>query len=251
MTQQSPRITLAPTSLDEAIRTVLDEIDHGSNPFFVALNDGSFERDDFVETQVQFYFIVTFFSRPMAAVAARIPDAKARVEVLRNVWEEHGEGDLSLAHGATFAEFLRRLAGIEACDLGERALWPEARLFDTALSGAAALDEHLVGVAMLGMIERMFVDISGWIGRAVVERGWLPADQMVHYNLHEGLDVKHAGDFFDVLRPRWERDPGSRYTIEQGLRLGATAFDTLYRGLYRARGRRTPAVPGRGPHARS
>lgn len=239
------------TNFEDLVRTVVADTDPASNPYFVALRDGSFERDDFVETQIQFYYVVTFFSRPMAVVAARIPDGDARIEIVRNVWEEHGEGDPKKAHGATFREFLKRLDGIEPTELAERALWPEARLFDSALSGTATLDEHIVGVSMLGIIEHMFVDISRWIGRAVVDRGWLSEDEMIHYDLHEALDVKHSRDFFDVLAPTWESDPSSRYRIEQGLRLGATAFDTLYRGLYRSRKRRAGSVPGRGPHARS
>ena len=238
-------------SIDATIDVVLEETGHDKNPYFVSLRDGSFAFDDFVETQIQFYFIVEFFSRPMAAVAAKIPDAGMRLEILRNVWEEHGEGDLTSAHGATFQEFLRRLAGVTPEDLERRTLWPEARLFDTALAGASVLDEYLVSVAMLGMIERMFVNISSWIGRGVVARGWLAEDKIIHYDLHEVLDVRHSQDFFDVLAVRWENDQDARYYIEQGMRLGATAFDTLYRGLYLARGRRTHAAPRRGHHART
>jgi hypothetical protein len=241
----------APTTIDQLIDLVLEDVGYTSNPYFTALRDGSFALDDFVETQVQFYFVVRFFSRPLAAVAAKIPNEALRLEILRNVWEEHGEGDLSRAHGATFSEFLRRLAGVTSADLERRALWPEARLFDTALAGASVLDESLVGVGMLGMIERMFVDISGWIGRGVVARGWLAEDQMVHYDLHEALDVKHSQDFIDVLQGTWDSTPQARYYIEQGIRLGATAFDTLYRGLYRARTRRLPPISHGGPHART
>ena len=236
--------------LDDLVATVLSEVDAARNPYFVALRDGSFTREDFVATQVQFYFVVTFFSRPMAAVAARVPEPELRLAILRNVWEEHGEGDLQRAHGATFRELLRRLGGVTPETLDRTPLWPEARLFDTALAGAATLDEALVGVAMLGMIERMFVDISGWLARGIVARGWLAAGEMIHYDLHEALDVRHAADFFDVLRARWDRDPSSRYYVEQGLRLGAAAFDGLYRGLFLARARRWAPV-ARGHHART
>ncbi|MEM9802711.1 MAG: iron-containing redox enzyme family protein [Planctomycetota bacterium] len=238
-------------TLDELVDRVLEDVCTDDNPYLHALESGSLAFDDFVETQMQFYFVVLFFPRPMAAVAAKIPDASLRMEVLRNVWEEHGEGDLSRAHGATFSEFLRRLAGITREDLDARALWPEARLFDTALAGAGVLDEFLVSVGMLGMIERMFVDISRRIGRAVVARGWLAADEMIHYDLHEALDVRHSQDFFEVLRATWDDDPSSRYYIEQGMRLGATAFDTLYRGLFLARARRVGAPDRVGPHART
>ena len=98
--------------MNTLIRKILDETAYGDNPYLVALRDGSFEKDDFVETQIQFYFAVDFFSRPMAVVAAKIPSARMRVEILRNVWEEHGEGEEDAQHPRTFLALLDRLAGV-------------------------------------------------------------------------------------------------------------------------------------------
>jgi len=224
--------------MEALIGRILEESGYTDNPYFAALNNGSFEKDDFVETQLQFYFAVDFFSRPMAAVAARIPEAHRRMEVLRNVWEEHGEGDAKMTHGTTFLLFLERLAKVDATDIAKRAAWPEVRIFNTVLVGAAVLDDYLVSVGMMGIIERMFADISSWIGRAVVARGWVPRGRMIHYTLHEKIDVKHSADFFEVLRPAWKESAENRYLIEQGLRLGASVFDGMYRGLYEHRARR-------------
>ncbi|MEM9189116.1 MAG: iron-containing redox enzyme family protein [Myxococcota bacterium] len=225
--------------MDSLIEQVLKETDVAQNPYFRALNEGSFEKPDFVETQIQFHSAVDFFSRPMAAVAAKIPTAQRRKEILRNVWEEHGEGEDLGTHGSTFLEFLHRLDGVSKADVERRVLWPEVRIFNTTLVGAAVLDDYLVGVAMMGIIERMFVDISNWIGKATVNRGWIPRDRLVHYNVHEELDIRHADDFFDVLRPEWaEPKELTQYSIAQGLRLGASVFDGLYRGLYHSRKRR-------------
>lgn len=235
--------------MNDFLRSVLDETDYGNNPYFAALRDASFAKDDFVETQIQFYNAVTFFSRPMAAVAAKIPSAKARVEVLRNVWEEHGEGSTAAQHGSTFLELLRRLADLTESDVERRVLWPEVRMFNTTLAGACVLDEYLIGVGVMGTIERMFADISAWVGELIVERGWLAEDELIHYSLHRKLDVRHAADFFDILQPAW-KSTEDRYFIAQGIRLGAHAFDTLYRGLHRARGRRwLRELPG--PHSRT
>jgi pyrroloquinoline-quinone synthase len=73
---------------------------------------------------------------------------------------------------------------------------------------------------------------------------------MIHYDLHEEIDVKHSQDFFDVLAPAWEKSAENRYYIEQGLRLGAHVFNGLYEGLYRARKRRLMRRL-RGPHSRA
>lgn len=238
--------------MEEAIHDILGTCGYRENPYFRALKDGSFEQDDFVETQIQFYFAVIFFSRPMAAVAAKIPQPKQRVEVLRNVWEEHGEGNPRLMHGETFLELLERLGGVTIRDVHSRALWPEVRAFNTTLIGACVLDEYVVGVSAMGMIERMFVDISGWIGEGIVARGFLPADRLIHYRQHEALDVKHSQDFFDVVKPLWDGSQEDRYYVEQGLRLGAYVFDRLYEGLYRARARRSRTAHGQaGLHTRS
>ncbi|MFO0984398.1 MAG: iron-containing redox enzyme family protein [Planctomycetota bacterium] len=234
--------------MQQLVTDILEQCGYRSNPYFAALRSGEMCHDDFVETQIQFYFAVVFFNRPMAALAAKIPTPELRVEVLRNVWEEHGEGDASRVHGRTFLEFLDRLAHVTEADVERRALWPEVRVFNTTLVGACVLDDYLIGAGLLGMIERMFCDISSWIGRAVVARGWLRAEQMIHYNLHQQLDVRHSQDFFDILARSWDHGPLNRYMIEQGLRLGATVFDGLYHGLYRNRARRAMREVT-GPHS--
>ena len=236
--------------MQDTIQKILKEIDYHANPYFVALDDGSFEKDDFVETQIQFFGAVIFFSRPMAAVAAKIPGAQRRLEVIRNVWEEHGEGNDRLMHGTTFEQLLGLLGVPDREALESRALWPEVRQFNTLLTGACVMDEFLVGVGVMGMIEHMFSDISGMIGRGIVKRGWIPEDKLVHYNLHQELDVKHSQDFFDVVAPNWDAGGDDRYIIEQGLWLGAHAFNNMYLGLYNARKRRLFRT-ARCPHART
>lgn len=236
--------------MNTLIEHILQETNAWMNPYFVSLRDGTFDKDDFVETQIQFYFAVVFFNRPMAAVAAKIPTAKLRLEVIRNVWEEHGEGDPSLMHEETFLALLDRLAGVAPEDIAKRALWPEVRAFNTVLVGACVMDEYLIGIGVMGIIERMFSDIARWIGEEIVNHGFLSAERLIHYNLHEKLDVKHADDFFDVLRPAWEANVENRYYIEQGLRLGAFVFNSLYEALYNARKRRTYRDM-RGPHTRA
>jgi len=232
--------------MQDTIATVLADYPIASNPYFRSLRDGTLGKDDFLATQVQFYYAVVFFSRPMAVLAAKIPSAAARTAILRNVWEEHGEGEPEHRHGATFLQLLDRLAGLRQQDVEQHALWPELRAFNTTLIGCCALDDWEIGAGCLGIIERMFVNISAWIGGSIVARGWLPIDRVVHYAVHEQLDVRHSDDFFATLQPAWERDELTRYRIRQGLQLGAYAFDRLYRDLHAARQRRD-RVPGPRP----
>ncbi|OQW52193.1 MAG: hypothetical protein A4S09_08990 [Proteobacteria bacterium SG_bin7] len=236
--------------MPDLINDVLEGCGYRQNPYFKALKDGSFTKEDFIETQIQFFFAVIFFSRPMAALAAKIPTPELRIEIVRNVWEEHGEGDSLRVHGATFIEFLSRIGGISLDQVDSRALWPEVRAFNTMLSGACVLDEYLTGVGIMGVIERMFSDISAWLGSGIVERGWLTRERMIHYSLHEKIDIKHSDDFFNILEKSWSNSENDRYAIEQGLWLGSYIFNQLYTGLYNARTRRTLRSI-RGSHSRA
>ncbi len=226
----------------KAVQEVLSEFSLAKSPYFIGLKEGTFNRADFIETQVQFYFAVVFFSRPMAVLAARIPSPELRVEVLRNVWEEHGEGDSHAFHAETFRTLLERLENIGPDDIASRVLWPEVRAFNTALSGCSLLDDWEVAAACFAMIERMFVNASAWIAEAIVAHGWLKQSEMIHYELHETLDVKHAEDFLQVIHAGTDSSPRTEYLIRQGLRLGACLFRGLYDGLHAGRARRERKV---------
>ena len=95
------------------------------------------------------------------------------------------------------------------------------------------LDELEVGVACMGIIEYAFAGISAVIGKAVVDRGWVAADRLVHYKLHAAIDERHAEEFFAVIEKAWD-DPSRHYYVEQGLELGAYVFDRLYRDMLEA-----------------
>src|SRR5689334_13392552 len=79
------------------------------NPYLQALRDGSMSLEGFRRSQEQFFHAVTFFPRPMAALVGRIPNPKARIDILHNLVEEHGEFNEELFHHTTFQRFLRSL----------------------------------------------------------------------------------------------------------------------------------------------
>ncbi|MCY3841753.1 MAG: iron-containing redox enzyme family protein [Gammaproteobacteria bacterium] len=102
---------------------VLDRVGIEGNPYLQDLVDGTMSLDVFRRTQQQFFFAVTFFPRPMAALVGRLPDPRQRLDILRNVVEEHGDFDEAAFHHTTFQEFLRRI-GSEVDTLDELDLLP-------------------------------------------------------------------------------------------------------------------------------
>lgn len=203
-----------------------------SNPYFAALHDGSLSLENFRRTQEQFFFAVTFFPRPMAALVGRIDDPTLRLDILHNLLEEHGDFQEERFHHNTFRKFLTTI-GSDPARLAGIALWPALRAFNSVLTAACVLDELEVGIACMGSIEHAFAGISASIGSGVIARGWVRSEDLVHYKLHAEIDERHAEEFFAVIEPRWD-DPARRYAIEQGLELGVYIFDRLYRDLLRA-----------------
>jgi pyrroloquinoline-quinone synthase len=221
-TSRAPRVT-------ERAGLILQRVDILHNPYLTALSDGSMSLDAFRRSQEQFFFAVTFFPRPMAALVGRIPDPKQRLDILHNLVEEHGEFQEQSFHHTTFQEFLRSI-GSPADQLAGLPVAPPLRAFNSVLTASCVLDELEVGVGCMGIIEYAFAGVSAVIGKAVVERGWVSSERLVHYKLHAAIDERHAEEFFAVIEPHWD-DARRRYYIEQGLELGAYIFDRLYRDL--------------------
>ena len=200
------------------------------NSYFSGLASGEMDLECFRLTQEQFFFAVTFFPRPMAALVAKIPDPKMRLDILHNVVEEHGEFNVDEFHHTTFQRFLKSI-GSDVTPLEDQSqwsLWSPVRAFNSCLTTSCVLDELEVGVACLGIQEYIFSDASAIIGKAVVENGWVSEEELIHYKLHAEIDKRHAEEIFAVVEPKWE---SHRYFIDQGLELGAYIFDRMFRDL--------------------
>ena len=206
------------------------------NGYFTELAQDSMNRERFVRSQKQFYFAVRYFSRPMAALMARMPDSASRQGLIHNLSEEHGfedegEGepgfDPAIAHDLTFLAFLRSL-GVTGQEMAKEREDPGVRAFNVALMGACTMERVETAFGCLGVIEYAFADICELIGRKVVERGWVAQDELVHYKLHAQIDKRHAADFFKVVDGGWNRDPAARLAIEDGIQLGLHVFNRLY-----------------------
>ena len=207
---------------------ILEKIDIMQNRYFVRLVGGQMSRAEFCRSQQQFYFAVDFFSRPMSALLMRMKCPNRRLAILANVVEEHGNFQPTAFHEATFRQFLEALGDESAGDAPEMSAPVHA--FNSTIMSACTTDELQTGIACLGIIEYAFADVSALIGRAVVQRNWVSEEDLVHYSLHAAIDKQHAADFFGLVQRDWG-DAHGKGLVEQGLRLGAYAFDRLYRDL--------------------
>lgn len=207
----------------------IEQADAYRNSFFEDISNGQMSLEEFSSTQKQFYYAVSFFSRPMTALMARFSQPGKRLSILENIVEEHGDFNVSAFHESTFREFLKVLS-VDLKTVDTLVLWPEVRAFNSALMTACVFDEVEVGVGCLGAIEYMFATISGLIGAAVVENDWCSKEELKHYKLHAVIDVQHADDFFNIVENSWG-DEEKQYYIKQGIDMGIYIFNRLYEDL--------------------
>ena len=200
--------------------------------YFSRLVDGRMSLEAFSRSQSQFFFAVRFFSRPIAALVARCPDSTLRMDLVHNLAEEQGDFLPAEAHDRTFLRFLASI-GVSAEQMKQTTAGPAVQAFDYALLGACQGSEMEVAFGCLGIIEHAFAEISARIGQAVVARGWVTQENLVHYKLHAEIDKRHAEEFFAVVESAWQADPAKQYLIQQGLAFGHHVFGRLYDDLER------------------
>lgn len=194
--------------------------------FFTNLSTMSLQ--DFKSVQTQFYFAVDYFSRPMAALIARLPLHKDRIDIIHNIIEEHGDFSVTQYHSNTFKQFLRTI-GVNAESLDIQPTAP-VHMFNTTLMGICTTGDPITAIACLGIIEYAFADISALIAQNVIARNWVSKEDLVHYNLHADIDKQHAQDFFKIIEHHINTQEQDK--VIAGLRLGAYIFDRLYQDLY-------------------
>ena len=130
-----------------------------SNAYFTALADGSMSLDGFRRGQEQFFYAVQFYARPIAALAARVPDPADRLDLVHNLVEEHGDFREPQFHQNTFRQFL---ATVGARRPGPATVLPgpAVHAFNAALMGACTAEPPDVGICCLGIIEQAFAGAS-------------------------------------------------------------------------------------------
>jgi pyrroloquinoline-quinone synthase len=216
-----------PASLKDVLETEVAVLNLEKHPYFSGLLNGKISKEQFLQSQIQFAYLVRYFSRPMAAVVANIPHDVRRMAIVDNLWEEHGKGDPDKIHGKTIVTLIERLGG-DVAELAKNNVSPGIEIFNTALKGIATFEDYRVSASVFGGIERTFVDVSSLICQAIIERGWLPAERITHYALHKELDIQHAEDFLRVVEDDWTNDKDSQPMIRRGIRLGAALFTRVY-----------------------
>jgi hypothetical protein len=194
------------------------------NEFFARLP--KLPLDHFILSHVHFGSAVDCWSKVLGLLIALAPSYKERAIILRNLNDEHGNGDITQSHVATFEKFLSTLISHTKHDLQ---YYKEKGSSDFV---AKFVDELLVmaddtklnwnaKLAALGMIEYVYINVSEYICEYVTKL--IGIEEIEHYSIHNAIDYDHAMDFFKMLN--YDTD---KTDIEAGIKYGYQILSNFY-----------------------
>ena len=195
-------------------------------PFFISLLNGTMDKEHFKETQIGILDAVEFFSRPMFIISSKLDSYEDRFCIIRNILDEHGNGEIENAHGNTFRQYLVSLGATEK-QINNRNLNKASVEFNNILMDCSLNSSTMKSIAMMGIIEQRYSKISATIVREILKKKWISKDSLYHYSLHEELDVEHAQGFYNIIKDGW-KDIDTKKEIKKGLSLGNSMILNLY-----------------------
>jgi len=198
-------------------------------PYFSQLIDGEISFDEFKETQLNFFPAVSYFSLPMFYLCTRLESYEERINILENINNEHGNGNLNESHGATYKNYLISL-GIEKNTIEQSPVHPSVEYFNNTLMETVKNKNVLTAIACLGIIEERYAEISKLLVENLINKKWIKADELTHYLTHQEVDKHHSDLFFKLIEPEWN-EAGSRENIRSGIDLGNDLIINIYNDL--------------------
>ena len=214
------------------IKKLKDDTPLSAHKYFSSLMDGSMSLELFKYSQLKFYSAVCYFSRPMFLLCSKIDSYTDRLTLLENIMDEHGNGDISNTHGETFKKYLINL-GINNREIDEKVSHPAIAKFYSIIENTINNSSLETAIAMFGIIEDRYTEISSSIALSLVQNGWLKTSQLIHYENHQQLDIYHAELFYKLVRNKWKKEK-SRLDIEKGLRKGNKVILDIYLDLVKS-----------------
>lgn len=197
-----------------------------SQPFFISLLNGIMDKEHFKETQIGILDAVEFFSRPMFIISSKLDSYQHRYYIIRNILDEHGNGEIKNAHGNTFRKYLFSLGATEK-EVKNRKPNEAAVKYNNILMDCSLNSSTMRSIAMMGIIEERYSKISATIVKEILKKKWVSKENLYHYSLHEELDVEHAQGFYNIIKDGW-KNIDSKEEIKKGLSLGNSMILNLY-----------------------
>lgn len=121
-------------------------------------------KSNFITSQKGFINAVDNWSKILALLTAKVPSCNERIIIIKNLFDEHGKGDINNSHVNTFRYFLKSLGNTKKLDITSTYKSSESiSTFNNNLEEMIKNKNWLFCVASLGMIEFTYITVSNII----------------------------------------------------------------------------------------
>ncbi len=181
----------------------------------------------------QYYLYSKLFPLYVASVIANIPDDKPRAYLVKNLYEEGGENNISQTHVAIFKRFLGSLR-LDSSEIERTEPLPETRMFIHEYLFVCKHSHFLEALGALGPgTESIVPYIYHPIYEGLRKEPSLQERDLEFFALHMQLDVEHSANIKEALL-EYAVTKENQALIRRGAMEILAARVVLWNGLERA-----------------
>lgn len=179
----------------EAVRPYVDKL--LANPTFGRIAGGQLSKSQTAYFLWDYEQYAIEFPRLLLLVGLKADTDEVRLPIVRNLWEEHGSGDLSQAHRRLFSEMRRRLGLTNEWDVSMSSGAAYGRRMYDLLEGESLC--FCLGATGPGT-EAFTPDQYREISTGIASSGIATREDLVFFEVHLEDDVRHAGEMNAAIR---------------------------------------------------
>jgi len=169
------------------------------HPFLERIATASLNLEQLQVFAEQYAIYCYHFPRFLAATAANIPDDVARFPIIENLWEEHGEGDITKSHRTLYQNFSKAL-DLNIGNLNTIKALESTKYCVQNLLKICQQTHFLESLGALGPGTEFFTsDEYQKIADGLVQYKFLNDKDILFWTVHISLDENHYSDMMNVL----------------------------------------------------
>lgn len=175
---------------------------------------------------LQYGIYCQYFPRFLAAAASAIPDDRTRSNLIKNLWEEHGSGDIRKSHRVLYEKFAQA-GGVNPEELYKATPITSTHVCVEYLLKLCQDHQYVRALGALGPGTEFFTDreyqllMNGLAGFSCFTQ-----DDLEFWHVHIDLDNSHASEIIESLTPH-AQTPHQRQLIREGA-LRAVELELLF-----------------------
>lgn len=210
----------------ENILTYAESINKiNNNEYFKRLNNLSLEN--FISSQTDFIYAVDNWSKILGIMVSKVPSHKERAILIKNLYDEHGNGNLEQSHVETFKKLLHNLnKNISGPLIIHVQNIEYINIFNNQLLDATNYKNWIFCIGMLAMVEYTYITVSNIIHNYISK--FIVSDDIHHYSLHEIIDETHSIELFQLVESSYTN---YKDDIFEGMNYGYQIMYELYKNL--------------------